>query len=499
VEAYAELERRFARLMTLRSIEDVLQWDTSAMMPSGAADGRAHQLAFLRVMAHDMLSDPDFDELLGRAEADKSALDEWQFANLREMRRMWIHAAAVPGELVEAASRAASACEARWRTARPESDFEGIAPLLAEVVKRAREVGAARADRLGTTAYDALLDEHLPGMRAAGIDSLFDDLGGRLPSLRERALEAQAKRPAPLPLEGPFSIEAQRTLGIQLMRQVGFDFDRGRLDVSLHPFCGGTPDDIRITTRYDENDFATSLMGVLHETGHALYEAGLPQRWRHQPVGRARGMAMHESQSLLLEMQACRSRPFLEHIAPLVRKAFDRKGDAWTAENLYRHYARVSPSFIRVSADEICYPSHVILRYRLERALIGGELEVADLPAAWSEGMRELLGLEPPDHRHGCLQDVHWFDGVFGYFPAYTLGAVIAAQLYRSAVASHPEIPEAIAAGDFTHLLTFLRSHIHSRGAMLDPNELVMRATGDPIALDSYLAHLEERYLSDGA
>jgi carboxypeptidase Taq len=282
---------------------------------------------------------------------------------------------------------------------------------------------------------------------------------------------------------------------IELMRQVGFDFDRGRLDVSLHPFCGGTPDDIRITTRYDENDFAASLMGVLHETGHALYEAGLPERWRHQPVGRARGMAVHESQSLLLEMQACRSRAFLGHIAPLIRETFGRDGPSWSADNLYRHYARVSPGFIRVSADEVCYPSHVILRHRLERALVTGDLEVADLPGAWSEGMRELLGLEPPDHRHGCLQDVHWFDGVFGYFPAYTLGAVMAAQLYRSAVASHPEIPVGIARGDFAHLVMFLRSHIHSRAALLEPADLVTSATGGPLILDSYLAHLQERYI----
>jgi carboxypeptidase Taq len=377
----------------------------------------------------------------------------------------------------------------RWRSARPANDFAGVAPLLAEVVKRVREVGAARAERLGSSVYDALLDEHLPGMRAADFDPLFDDLASRLPALRERAVEAQSSR-APLPLDGPFAIEDQRRLGIELMGRAGFDFDRGRLDVSLHPFCGGTPDDIRITTRYDESDFASSLMGVLHETGHALYEAGLPLRWRHQPVGRARDMAVHESQSLLLEMQVCRSHAFLEHAAPLIRKAFARQGPAWSADNLYRHYARVEPGFIRVRADEVCY------RYRRERALVSGELEVADLPGAWSEGMRDLLGLEPPDHARGCLQDVHWFDGAFGYFPAYTLGAVMAAQLYRSAVASHPEIPDGVTRGDFAQLLTWLRSHIHGRGALLGANELVERATGSAIGLDAYLRHLEERYVS---
>jgi carboxypeptidase Taq len=309
-------------------------------------------------------------------------------------------------------------------------------------------------------------------------------------------MDAQAARGEPKALGGPFPIEAQRQLGVEMMRVVGFDFAYGRLDVSLHPFCGGTPDDVRITTRYDEADFAESLMGVLHETGHALYQLGLPERWRHQPVGKPRGMGVHESQSLLVEMQACRGREFLRFAAPAIRRAFGGNGVAWGADNLFAHYTRVEPGTIRVSADEVCYPSHIILRYRLEKALIEGELTVSDLPDAWAEGMRELLGLTPPNHREGCLQDLHWFDGAFGYFPSYTLGAMIAAQLFRSAIEAAPDMLSGIERGDFAPLVGWLREHVHRLGSRYGTPELVERASGSPLDIRHYREHLEQRYLS---
>ena len=219
------------------------------------------------------------------------------------------------------------------------------------------------------------------------------------------------------------------------MAQMGFDFERGRLDESAHPFCGGVPDDIRLTARYEAADVTSGLMAILHETGHALYNAGLPRVWRHQPVGEARGYAVHESQSLLVEMQVCRSPAFLHYLAPLLAETFGRDDPALSADNLYRRAIHVERGFIRVDADEVTYPLHVILRYRLEKALLEGDLEVADLPGAWNEGMRELLGLTPPDDRVGCLQDIHWSVGAIGYFPCYTLGALMAAQLFEAASA----------------------------------------------------------------
>lgn len=330
-----------------------------------------------------------------------------------------------------------------WRSARPASDFAAVAPKLKIVLDLTREMAAAKAEALGVTPYDALLDQYEPGGRADSIDMLFADLESVLPGLLGEVLEAQSRRPAPLRPAGPFPIETQKAVAARFMQTLGFDFTHGRLDVSAHPFCGGSADDLRLTTRYDEDDFTQSFMGVLHETGHALYEQGLPADWRRQPVGKARGMSVHESQSLLMEMIACRSRAFATYAAPILRDAFGGSGPAWEAENLYRLNTRVKPDFIRVEADEVTYPAHVILRYRLERDLIAGRLEIEDLPEAWNEGMKRLLGLTVPDDRRGVLQDIHWYDGAFGYFPTYTLGAMTAAQLFQAACEAETSIPRA--------------------------------------------------------
>jgi carboxypeptidase Taq len=344
-------------------------------------------------------------------------------------------------------------------------------------------------------AYDALLDEYEPGGTTARIDTLFDELGGFLPELIDEALAHQARQPAILEPAGPFPVAQQRALGLELMKVLGFDFNHGRLDVSHHPFCGGTADDVRITTRYTEADFTSSLMGVLHETGHALYERGRPADWRAQPVGAARGMSVHESQSLLMEMQACRSREFLEFVAPKLRATFTGEGPAWQVDNLHRLYTKVERGLIRVDADEVTYPAHVVLRYRLERAILRGDLQVNDLPGAWRESMVELVGTAPPDDKDGCMQDIHWVEGIFAYFPTYTLGAMTAAQLFAAAVEQVPAIRPGIRAGDFTPLLGWLRTHVHSQGSRYSSDELLTRATGKPLDVSVFRAHLEARYL----
>ncbi len=490
--AYEKLEALFARLATIDEVVGVLHWDMSAMMPDGGSEARAEQLATMRILHHEMLTAPELVDLLD--EAGCGELDPWEQANLREMRRQWIHAAAVPGRLVEALSRACSACEMVWRQARPASDFARVAPALDEVLALTREAAEAKAERLGVSAYDALLDQYEPDGRAEDIDRVFAELERFLPGFVDQVLARQPPLP-PAPA-GPFPAETQRKLGLRLMEIVGFDFRHGRLDVSAHPFCGGTPDDVRITTRYDEADFMTALMGVLHETGHALYELGLPKRWRRQPVGAARGMSIHESQSLLMEMQACRSPEFLAFATPLMREAFGGHGPAWEPEAIRRRYTRVARGFIRVDADEVTYPAHVILRYRLERAMLAGELAVADLPGAWNEGMERLLGIAPPDDRRGCLQDIHWYDGAWGYFPTYTLGAMTAAQLFDAARRADPDIVPGIGRGDFKPLRAWLRANVHEKGSRPSTRELLIEATGRPLDPKVFEAHLRARYLA---
>ena len=494
--SYKQLVERFARLGRLRDAQGILHWDRSVMMPAGGAEGRAEQLATLDVLCHELITDPAIGGLLAAAEGE--ALAAWERANVREMRREWIHATAVETALVEAKSRACSACEMAWREARPKADYALVLPFLEEVLRLTVEIGQAKAAKLGVSAYDALLDAFEPEARGADIDPVFDDYAGFLPDFLEQVLARQAREPAIVAPPGPFPVERQRELGLRIMQVLGFDFHHGRLDVSLHPFTGGAAGDQRITTRYSEADFSSSLMGIIHETGHALYEQNLPRAWRHQPVGGARGMVVHESQSLLMEMQAARSREFLSFAAPLMREVFGAGGaaEAWQADNLFRLYTRVSRSLVRTEADEVTYPAHVILRYRLERALICGDLALRDLPGAWNEGLKALLGVAPPDDRLGCLQDIHWYDGAFGYFPTYTLGAMAAAQLFDAARKAIPGLPQRIGRGEFQPLVGWLAENVHAKASYLSTRELLTAATGRPLDPAVFKAHLRARYLA---
>jgi len=494
--AYSELSGHFGRIAALSNAVGILQWDSDVMMPKGAAETRADSMALLHVLRHGLVTDPRIGDWLAGAEGDAS-LGTWEQANLREIRRVWTVETALPADLVEASSKAISACEMRWRQARADADFAGLLPYLTEVLNLQRQIGRAKGEKLGLSPYDALLNDYEPGGHSARIDALFDDLAAFLPGFTQEAMAVQAHRPALEPLEGPFTTETQRALGLRLMAALGYDFERGRLDISTHPFCGGADNDVRITTRYDEADFTKALMGVLHETGHALYEQGRPQGYLNQPVGAARGMSVHESQSLLMEMQACRSRQFLAYAAPLMREAFGGSGPAWEAEAMWRRYTRVEPGFIRVDADEVTYPAHVILRYRLEKALIAGEMTLADLPSAWNDGMKALLGVAVPDDRRGCLQDIHWSSGGWGYFPTYTLGAMTAAQIFDAACRAEPGILPGIGRGDFAPLVGWLRANIHGKGSLLSTDDLLTEATGRPLDAAVFKAHLRRRYLEE--
>ncbi|MFG1426739.1 carboxypeptidase M32 [Roseixanthobacter glucoisosaccharinicivorans] len=495
--AYSDLSAHFDRISALSNAVGILQWDTSAMMPKGASATRAESMALLQVLRHGMVTDARIGDWLDGAEED-NALGAWERANLREIRRIWTVETALPPDLVEASSKAISACEMAWRQARADADFKALLPYLSEVLKLQREIGRAKGEKLGLSAYDALLNDYEPGGHSARIDALFDDLADFLPGFTEDVLAIQARRPADRMLEGPFAVEAQRALGIRMMGVVGFDFERGRLDVSTHPFCGGADNDVRITTRYNEADFTSALMGVMHETGHALYEQGRPQAYLSQPVSMARGMSVHESQSLLMEMQACRSREFIRYAAPIMRETFGGSGPGWEADALWRRYTRVERGFIRVDADEVTYPAHVILRYRLEKALIADTMPLSELPAAWNAGMQELLGVTPPDDRLGCLQDIHWPSGGWGYFPTYTLGAMTAAQVFDAACKSDGDILPGIGTGDFAPLVAWLRANIHSQGSLYETDELLTRATGRPLDAAVFKAHLIRRYASEG-
>ncbi|MFT6558136.1 carboxypeptidase M32 [Sneathiella sp.] len=493
MSAYAKLEQLFHKRSVLSGASAILHWDNAVMMPDGGAESRSEQLATLGLMSHELLKGPAVENWL--EEASSETLDDWQTANLKEMNNQWRHGNAVDGSLVEALSRATSQCEMTWRAAREENDFSVLQEELEKVVSLTQEMALAKAEAFGVTAYDALLDQFEPGCTAEVIDVLFDDLGAFLPGFLDQVLEKQRVNGRGEKPEGPFPIEVQRDLGEAFMRALTFDFNHGRLDTSHHPFTGGTPDDVRLTTRYEEDDFTQSLMGTLHETGHALYEQNLPLKWRHQPVGQARGMAMHESQSLLIEMQLSRGSEFLQYAIPIIRDAFKGEGENWTFANLKQFYHRVERGFIRVDADEVTYPLHVILRYRLEKALLSGDLKVKDLPGAWNEGMMSLLGVTPPNDRLGCLQDIHWPGGAIGYFPTYTMGALAAAQLFEAARNDLSDMHADIRAGKFEPLVDWLKKHVHQMGSLKSTDQMLEDATGKKMGTEAFKAHLTDRYL----
>lgn len=364
-------------------------WDRAAMMPPKGNEARASAMAEMSALLHRLRTDRRLAELLARADAE--TLEPMQRANLVEMRREWRSSNALPEALVEASSLAAARCEHAWRTQRPANDWAGFAVNLREVLRLAREAAQRLSEQTGLAPYDALMDQFGPGMTVAEVDHVFDDLQQWLPELVRRARERQARETVDQPA-GPFATATQRAMSLDVMALLGFDFDAGRLDESTHPFSGGVPEDTRPTTRYRDDDLMQSLMGTIHETGHARNEQNLPREWLGQPVAYARSMGIHERQSLSFEMQLGRSRPFAGLLAPLLHKHFGAQ-PAFEPDNLHKLMTRVRPDFIRVDADELTYPAHVILRYRIERALIEGSVEVDDIPALWDEAMQSLLGI----------------------------------------------------------------------------------------------------------
>jgi carboxypeptidase Taq len=493
---YKQLEQEWKRLHAFRGALALLRWDAGVMMPRGSADIRGEQLAALETEHHALLTAPKITRLLDRAQANAGGLDEWQLANLREMRRQRDHAIAIPVSLVSRLAKATATAEVRWVDARRENRFEVFAPHLEEVLNLVRDKAQLLGQALNLAPYDALVDEFSPGITSADIEAMWKALSRRLPGLIREVVTLQEKHEL-LPLAGKFPPSKQRALAVEVMKALGFPFERGRLDESEHPFTEGVPGDIRVTTRFAAAEPFSGLLAALHETGHALYGAGLPRDWRDQPVGRDRGMAVEESQSLLVEMIVCRSRPFLRYLRPLLEKHFGVAGPEWDIENLYRHVTRVRRGLVRVDADELTYPLHVQLRYDLEKRLLAGELAVRDLPDAWAGLSEARFGARPATHLAGCLQDIHWAVGSFGYFPSYALGAVIAAQLHEGLRRDLPELDAQVERGEFAPLVGWLRERVHGVGSRLTVHELVKSATGRPLGASSSLRYLEAKYLEE--
>ncbi len=493
--SYERLQSHFAIIDDLENTVDLLEWDGITYLPKGGRLARTEALATLKQILHERRTNPAIGDWIEAARDE--GLDLWQSANVDRMRHGWLRDRAVDARLVRAEAVASSECEAEWRDARPQNDWKRVEGKLQRLLDCVRERAAAIGETLGLDPYDALLDQWDPGLTRARIVPLFERIREAVPPLIDAALERQPPAVSP---KGHFSRERQEELSNELMRLLGFDTKRGRLDTSAHPMTTGHPDDTRFTTWF-KDDFRSGLYATVHETGHALYQQGLPKEYRKQPVGRAAGLSVHESQSLLFEKLVGRSDPFLELIAPILQRTLlgnETDDPAWQPGNLAALVRRVARSRIRVEADELTYPLHVILRFELETDLIDGKLDAARLPEAWAAKMRESLGIDTSgDDRDGCMQDTHHFAGIFGYFPTYSVGAVMAAQLFEAAREDMPDMDDAVRAGEFDALVGWLRAHVHGRGSSMPGVSLVEEASGAPFGADAYLRHLSRRYACD--
>ncbi len=490
--AYDQLTATYLRLHRLGHLGAIAGWDQAANMPARGNEARGAALAELAALMHRLRTDAGLGEQIQRAEQED--LDAAQRANLREIRRDWQRATALPDDLVQRREIAASCCEHAWRTQRPAGDWVGFVENFRPLLAIVREQAARLADGTGAGRYEALMDGFEPGMTTATVDRVFGELRQWLPGLIEQVIARQAATPVIEPV-GPFPVNRQRWLSEQVMQLLGFDFEAGRLDVSTHPFCGGVPEDVRMTTRYSPDDFLGSLMGTVHETGHGRYEQNLPREWLGQPLAEARSMALHESQSLSFEMQIGGHPAFAALMAPRLREAF---GDqpAFAPDNLQRLLTRVRRGLIRVDADEVTYPAHIILRYEIERPLVEGEIEPEDIPALWDAKMMELLGRDTRGNMaDGPLQDVHWPAGMLGYFPCYSLGAMFAAQWFAAIRRSVPDLDTRFAAGDLSPALDWLKANIWTQASRWTTDELALRASGELLNPAHFKAHLERRYL----
>ncbi|MDB6079992.1 MAG: Carboxypeptidase Taq [Akkermansiaceae bacterium] len=466
----------------------VIGWDQETYMPDDGYPWRADQLAWLSERAHEMGTSQEWGDTL--AEAEAAATPE-QKPFLAAMRRDYDKATKLPGELVARDAQASALAKQAWAAARKNNDFPAFAPHLKILLGIAQE----KAECLGYQGevYDALVDIYERDATAAKIAGLFDTLKPQLREIAAAAVAKSAARQAKLP-PGPYPIEAQKAFNAEVAASLGFDFQAGRIDTTTHPFCTTLgPRDVRLTTRYDEDDFASSLFGVMHEAGHGLYEQGLPDAEFGLPSGDAASLGIHESQSRLWENHVGRSRPFWKKWLPVAAKHFPQLADI-SLDDFLAAIQQASYSFIRVEADEATYDLHIILRFGLERRLLSGELAVEDLPAAWNESFQDLFGSTPPDDTHGCLQDIHWAMGGLGYFPTYTMGNLNAAQLFAAAM-QDPAVAEGFAKAEYAPLLAWLREKVHAKGAVPTPAEIVAAATGKEPSAESHLAHLQTRYV----
>jgi carboxypeptidase Taq len=495
ISNYLKLEEKIEQIWRLSNIASLAQWDSATMLKPGSANTRQQEIAALSSFIHEIATNDKLGDLIDAATLEHDLLDGWQQANLKLIKKSYYEEKVVTPQMQNELSIASGQSEFAWRDCRAKNDFKTLAPFLDRVFNARIAIAKVKSEKFSKEPYDCLLDGFDPDRTASEINSVYTTLKKELPPLIKAIVEKQATEKV-IQLTEAVDEKTQKAIGIKVLEKMGFDLNRGRLDKSTHPFTTGGRFDVRLTTRYDENNFLSSLMGVIHETGHGLYQQSLPEKYANQPVGEAKGMAFHESQSLIMEMQACRSVEFAEFLAKLLKDEFNFIGPQYSGDNLYKLMTRVHPSFIRVDADEATYPLHVILRFEIEQEIINGTIKAADLPEIWNAKMKEYLGIVPSSYSNGCLQDIHWPSGMLGYFPAYTNGAIIASMLMSQARKQNANIYAELAEGNFGSLNNYLNTNLRLYGSLKSSQELLETSTGfKQINAGIYLDYLKNKYL----
>ena len=495
MEAYGELCEELKRVALLGSCASLLGWDEQTYLPPGGAEHRANQLSLLAGMRHEQATSDRIGDLLSTVEQsmDGEADDSDVAVNIREARRNYDRATKLPRRLVEELSRVTTLSQQAWVQARKANDFSQFQSWLQQVVDLKKEEAQALSNGDGPL-YDALLDEYEPGASTTEIRDVFSSLRDELVPLVQAIADA-ATRPDIEIVERNYPVDAQETFGRMAAEKIGFDFHRGRLDVTAHPFCSGIgPGDCRLTTRYDPNHFNGAFFGTLHEAGHGMYEQGLQADAFGTPLGESVSLGIHESQSRMWENLVGRSKAFWQHFYPTATEHFPEALNGVSIDQFYGAINEVRPSFIRVEADEVTYNLHIMLRFEMEQALIGGDLSIGDVPGAWNETFEKFLGLTPPDDANGCIQDVHWSAGLIGYFPTYALGNLYASQFFRAAGEALGDLNEMFANGEFAPLKQWLNENIHQQGQRYRATKLVEVVTGSPLSPEPLLTHLKTKF-----
>lgn len=493
-EKLEELKKRLAVVSDLQRAAAVLNWDQQTYMPPRGAAARAEQMATLGKLAHEHFTADENGALLNALAEYAAQLpyDSDEASLIRVTARDYAQAKRVPPALVAEMTRAAALAFDAWQRARAESNFKLFQPYLEKNVALRIELANCLGyrDRI----YDALLDQYEPQMTTAQVEAIFAPLRQEIVALAQ-AIARRADVVDGAVLHREYAEQAQWDFGVAVIQRIGFDFERGRQDKAPHPFTTGLArDDVRITTRVSKNFLPSALFGTIHETGHALYELGLRAELERTPLAGGASLGAHESQSRLWENVVGRSRGFWQFWFPRLRAVFPTQLADQNAESFYRAINKVTPSFIRVEADEVTYGLHIMLRFELENALVERKLNVADVPEAWNAKMQEYLGIVPPNDAQGCLQDVHWSYGDLGYFATYLLGSMFAAQLYDQALRDLPTIPEQLTRGEFADLRNWLRDKVHTHGRKFTLDELARRVTGEPLQSRSYVAYLKKKF-----